>query len=68
VEVLVPVSKKQRRWAHTAAGRKALGAEKAEEWGHATDSEIAENARKEKHGHARAAAARGLASRMGGKP
>jgi hypothetical protein len=63
----MPVSEKQRRWAHTASGRKALGAKKAAEWGHATDAQIAAESKKKK-GHARSAAARSLASRMGGKP
>jgi hypothetical protein len=44
----MPVSKKQRAWANTAAGRKALGAAKAKEWGHATDKEIAAERSKSK--------------------
>jgi hypothetical protein len=63
----MPVSKKQRAWAWTPAGKKALGASKAKEWEHATDAQIAVESKKKK-GHARSAAARGLASRMGGKP
>ena len=42
----MPVSKKQRRWACTATGRKALGAKKAKEWCHTSDEEIAREARK----------------------
>jgi hypothetical protein len=37
----MPVSKKQHRWAATAAGREALGAAKSREWTHTTDEEIA---------------------------
>ena len=44
----MPVSKKQRAWAGTAAGRKALGPEKAKEWLHYTDAEITEAAKHEK--------------------
>lgn len=36
----MPVSKRQRRWAANPAGRKALGAAKAEQWVHTTDAEI----------------------------
>jgi hypothetical protein len=42
----MPVSKKQRRWSATAAGREALGAAKASEWTHATDQEIAAEKKK----------------------
>jgi len=37
----VPLTKKQRAWAATASGRKALGAKKAKEWTHTTNAEIA---------------------------
>jgi len=44
----MPVSKRQRRWAATASGRKALGAAKAKEWLHTTDAEIAEERKSRK--------------------
>jgi hypothetical protein len=37
----VPTSKKQRAWAWTAAGKKALGPAKAKQWEHATNAQIA---------------------------
>jgi hypothetical protein len=44
----VPVSKKQRAWAATPAGIKALGAAKANEWLHYTNAQITEAAANEK--------------------
>lgn len=42
----MPLSAKQRRWAWTPAGRKALGEAKAKEWQHTTDAEIAQEKRR----------------------
>ncbi len=44
----MPLSKKQRAWAGTPAGRKALGDAKASEWLHTTDAEIKDEAAKVK--------------------
>jgi hypothetical protein len=47
----VPVSKKQRAWSWTPAGKKALGAKKAAEWEHYTDAEISQARENEKKRH-----------------
>ncbi len=44
----MPTSKKQRAWAATPAGRKALGAAKARQWVHTTNAEIAAERKKGK--------------------
>lgn len=49
----MPVSEKQRRWAWTEEGKKALGP-KAKKWEHATDAEIRANRKAEKSPRRRA--------------